>query len=605
MSAPTATEAATGSLMLVFVDTDIMVRIDSPEGTVSATVDPSGTIAIDRRGERVLDPSPVGLRTPDGDFPAAFELVDTERRSVEETYELPHGKTREYRHEATEATLSFARDGATVALQVRVADDGVAYRYRLDGDRERYLLPGDDSGFRFPSGAVAWVSEYQANHEGHSRQVPVTALDGEYNLPGLFRVDDAWALVCEAGADGRWMAGRLVAADDGPGVDFGFPEASPQSHNWATGTATTPWRTVIVGDLSDVVESTLVTDLVDADGGLADDKGDEFVAPGDFDWVEPGRVAWSWWSESDSPSDFQRQRDYVDYAAERGWEYVLVDLGWEEAWLPELVEYADDRGVAVELWAHFLDLDTESKRAERLSRWADWGVAGIKVDFMDSDDQGRMAFYEQLAADAAEHELTVNFHGSAVPTGLRRRWPHVMTYEGVRGAEYYKWTTNTPEHNCVLPFTRNVVGPMDYTPVTFTADRRTTSAGHELGQSVVFESGLQHLADSVEAYADRPLAEAVLEAVPAAWDETRLLRGHPGSEATVARRRGDDWFVGCIVAGADRTVEVPTAFLDGDRTARVTTDGADGGLTEFEREVAPDGALPVSVAENGGFVVRF
>jgi hypothetical protein len=326
----------------------------------------------------------------------------------------------------------------------------------------------------------------------------------------------------------------------------------------------------------------------------------------DPDWVEPGRVAWSWWSESNRQSDFDRHCEYVDYAAERGWEHVLIDLGWDEEWLPELIEYADDRGVGIEVWSHFVELNTESKRAERLSTWADMGVSGIKVDFMDSDDQGRMAFYEELAADAAEYELTVNFHGSAVPTGLRRRWPNIMTYEGVRGAEYYKWTTNTPEHNAILPFTRNVVGPMDYTPVTFSADHSTTSVGHELGQAVVYESALQHFADSIDTYANYPLAESVLEAVPTAWDETRFLRGHPGSEATIARRCGDEWFVGCIMAGPDRSVEFPVEFLDGATTATVTTDTDDGGaLTESEEEVAPGETLSVSVAENGGFVVRF
>lgn len=146
---------------------------------------------------------------------------------------------------------------------------------------------------------------------------------------------------------------------------------------------------------------------------------------------------------------------------------------------------------------------------------------------------------------------------------------------------------------------------MDYTPVTFSADRRTTSLGHELGQSVVYESALQHFADSIDTYADYPLAEAVLEAVPAAWDETRFLRGHPGSEATFARRRGEGWFVGCITAGPDRTVEVPLDFLDEARTATVTTDADDGeSLTEYEKAVAPSETLTVPIPANGGFVVR-
>ncbi|ADB62734.1 Glycoside hydrolase 97 (plasmid) [Haloterrigena turkmenica DSM 5511] len=570
-----------------------MVQLTDPDGTITIDVDPNGTLRVDRSGETVFEPSPYGLPTPYGSFPEEFELDDVRTRRIDESYELVHGKRSSPRHRAVEKTLSFEGDGGSVDLQVRAADDGIAYRYRLRGERDEYLHPGDESGFRFPPGAVAWLSDYQANHEGHSRQVPVTAVDGEYNLPGLFHVDDTWALVCEAGVDGDWMAGRLVGTrDDAPGVDIGFPESHPTSHVWADDPATTPWRVAIVGDLATVVESTLPTDLVD---------GPRI----DGDWVEPGRVAWSWWASGSSVRSLEEEREYVDYAAERGWEYVLVDAGWDDEWLPDLVAYANDAGVDVELWSHFIDLNTESKREERLSRWAEWGVAGIKVDFMDSDDQGRMQFYDDLARAAAEHELTVNYHGSAVPTGLRRRWPHVMTYEGVRGAEYYKWTTNTPEHNATLPFTRNVVGPMDYTPVTFSAERRATSAGHELALSVVYESGLQHYADGIESYETYPIAERVLESVPAAWDETRFLRGRPGSEATFARRKGDGWFVGSITAGPAESIEVPLSFLDGETTAVVATDADEGdGLEEYERAVSPDESLRVSVAENGGFVVR-
>jgi len=567
-----------------------MVHLSSPDEGIVTEVDLSGYITIEQSDITVLKPSPFGLNTPYGYFPDDFEFRGQETQEIDESYELVHGKASTPRHRATETTLTFEGDGGTVDFQVRVANDGVAYRYHLRGEHDQYLLFGDESGFRFPAGAVAWVSEYQANHEGHSRQSPVSALDGEYNFPGLFRVEDSWALICEAGVDGTWMGGRLTDADGG--VDIAYPEASPPSHVWGHDPVTSPWRVAIVGDLATVVESTLPTDLL---------EGPAF----DPEWVEPGRVAWSWWSSGSQMRDFQTQKDYVDYAADHGWEYVLVDFEWDETWIPDLVEYANDRGIGVEVWANYIDLNTETKREQRLGRWSEWGVAGIKVDFMDSDDQGRMQFYTDLAADAAEYELTVNFHGSAIPTGLRRRYPNIMTYEGVRGAEYYKWDTNTPEHNTILPFTRNVVGPMDYTPVTFSADRRLTSVGHELALSVVYESGLQHFADSIETYADHPLAEDVLEAVPAAWDETRFLGGRPGSQATIARRRGEQWFVGSITAGPARTVTVDLDFLDAPTTATVTTDTAGGSSLEaYDQEVSPGETLAVPVAENGGFVVR-
>jgi len=204
-----------------------------------------------------------------------------------------------------------------------------------------------------------------------------------------------------------------------------------------------------------------------------------------------------------------------------------------------------------------------------------------------------------------------------------------MTYEGVMGAEYYKWSTLSAEHNCTLPYTRNVVGPMDYTPVTFSADARHTTAGHELALSVVFESALQHLADSIDEYASRPAAESFLESVPAAWEETRFVSGHPGVEATVARRpredragapplsadgtadgesdaAADEWFLGSITAGPQRIVTADCSFLgDGEWTADVVRDDGADGLERESWTVGADEALDVVVPENGGFVARF
>jgi hypothetical protein len=231
---------------------------------------------------------------------------------------------------------------------------------------------------------------------------------------------------------------------------------------------------------------------------------------------------------------------------------VLVDEGWSPDWMPDLVRYAADRGVGIIVWSRWDDLETQAERDALLPLWKSWGVAGVKVDFMNSDTQERMAWYHAIARDTAALHLLLNFHGATPPRGIQRTWPHVLTVEGVRGAEDYNLGYLTPTHNATLPFTRNAIGSMDYTPVTFSADRREVSAGHELALSVVYESGLQHPADSVESYSGRGVAEAFLERVPTAWDQTELVSGFPGREATFARRSGDEWFVGSIVAGAAR-----------------------------------------------------
>jgi alpha-glucosidase len=546
--------------------------------------DPANALTVTRAGETVINASPIGIDTPDGRFPTAYDLVGSDSTTIDNRFSLPTGKRRDHHHRATQTTFRFESENEReVDFEVRVAPDGIAYRYRIGGDGA-FLLSNEYSGFRPPSGAVAWLFEHDRDHESVGKHYTSGLANGEFTMPGLFETQNGWVLATEAGVDSRYAASRLVSTEGDPTFNFRLPNITV---NFGL-PGTTPWRVAVVGDRSTVVESTLVWELA---GG----------EPSGTDWIEPGRVAWSWWGDNDSSTEYATQKEYVDYAAERGWEYVLVDEGWDPEWIPDLVEYADGRGIGILLWAHWTDLHSAIDRDRRLDRWAAWGVEGIKVDFMDSDDQGILQFYDDLCAAAVERELLVNFHGSVVPTGLAKRWPHVMSYEGVKGAEHYQWTGLPPEHNTILPFTRNAIGPMDYTPVTFSAPGRFTSAGHELALAIVFESGLQHYADDIEEYAARPAAEWVLERVPSMWDETRLLGGRPGTEATLARRHGDDWFVGSITAGPARTIDVPLNFLDTERDAQLVRDGTDDSLAKEHQHLSPDEVQRVDVAANGGF----
>jgi hypothetical protein len=434
---------------------------------------------------------------------------------------------------------------------------------------------------------VAWVHPYNEHHESTGVCFPVAELEDEYSMPLLYRTGEDWVLATEAEADGGYCASRFTSDGDCE-LEYAGPDAL---NTWNDPPGETPWRVAIVGDRSDVVESTLVPALVE----------ESDVSP-DEDWIEPGRVAWSWWSDTDSPADPDVQYEFVDYAAEHGWEYVLIDKGWDSEWVPDVVDYAAERDVGIFLWCHWTQLNGPEKRHERFSQWAEWGVRGFKTDFMNSDGQGRLQFYDHVAETAAEYELMVNFHGSVVPTGLQRRYPHVMTYEGINGAEKVIGRGMAPSHNTVVPFTRNVVGSMDYTPVTFSTPHRHTSDGHELALSVVFESALQHLADSTEAYAARPEAEWVLNRVAASWDETQFLGGWPSLGATVARRSDDDWFVGSIASGNPRTVEATCDFLEEPREGTLVRDGDDGLLRE-SITVDPDEPIAVDVPANGGFVI--
>jgi hypothetical protein len=511
--------------------------------------------------------------------PIAFRSSRISR--VREHFSTPAGKRRVHHLRANELTLTRGR----LRLQIRVANDGIAYRTVRRG-RER-------TAFTLPRGGRAWLQRLSGDYERPSTPHRTAAVpSGRWGFPALVSLGHgSWGLLTESDVDGHYAAGHLRTRRSQPGVlALELPRVRGRLP------VRTPWRVAVLGDLATIVGSDLP---------LALGAPSRVRAPG---WIRPGRVAWSWWSNGRSAHDPATQRRYVDYAAARGWEYVLVDEGWDPTWMPELVAYARERGVRIVVWARYSDLSTAAKRRRLLPRWKAWGVAGVKLDFISSDRQRHMRWYDDVARETAALHLVVDFHGTTVPRGIQRTWPNVLTLEGVGGAEHYKGNDPlrpTPASNATLPFTRNAIGSMDYTPVTFSAANRRTTDAHELALSVVFESGLQHFADSPEAYAQRPVAERFLSSVPAAWDDTRLLGGYPGRFATLARRHGEEWYVGGISAGA-RTLDASLAFLAPGReyVATIITDAVRGGLAETGQMVRRGDALRIPVRAGGGFAAR-
>ncbi len=553
-------------------------------------------LTVRRGGDTVLEPSALGITTTNAEFDTGLTFVSRTDRRIEQSYTTTTGKRLRHHSSAQQTRLSFRTDeGHRMDVIVRVADDGVAYRYVLPERDGKVAVTDESSAFRLPSGTRAWMAHWGDHYENvWSGSSLAGAPSGQYGYPALFRVGtDDYVLISESDVIDHYGATRLTL----DGSTDTFEVTLPDTRETGKAPLATPWRTMIIGDLEQVVESDLVNDLAPPSRIK------------DTSWIRPGRAAWSWWSDGSSPQSLQVQKDYVDYAAGQGWEYSLVDAGWDPAWMPELVDYARERGVGIIAWLPWTDVDTESERREKLPKLKSWGVAGLKIDYMNSDSQARMRWYAEILADTARLELMVNFHGSTIPHGIQRTWPHVMTMEAVRGAEYYHPCCSEghgAEHNTILPYTRNVIGSMDYTPVTFSASRenRNTSAGHELGLSLVYESGIQHFADSVQSYRDHPVAERFLAAVPAAWHETQFLAGKPGRGQIIARRHGSDWYVGGIFAGAGRAVTVPFGFLPGGRwRVEVTHDGP-GGLVTDTHTVTRDSRITVTVPDNGGFAVR-
>jgi hypothetical protein len=547
--------------------------VTSPGGSLSAHVaarNGAYDVEVVRGGHRVLEASlgGVGTGTP-----------RVSRTAMDERYATPGGKRRRHALVARRLRLDLAGGRR---IELLVADDGVAFRQ----------TGGGDAAWRAPAGARAWLQSYRPDYEGAYRPGALQAAKaGDYGFPALVRTGGTWALLTESGLT-REPAARIRVAHGRPGV---LQVALPPH---AAAPRTTPWRVAVVGDLATVVGSDLPLSL----GRPSRIR--------DTSWIHPGRVAWSWWSDPDSPGDLRRQRVFVRAAAARGWQYVLLDEGWVARDVRELARYAAARGVRLILWTAWDRLRDPGRRQQLLARWKSWGVAGVKVDFLLSDSAARMAVYEDIARDAARDRLVVDFHGCTIPRGIQRTWPNVLTMEAVEGAERETPGQGAkamdPRQDVDLVFTRNAIGSMDYTPVTFSARNRRSTAAHRLALAVVYESGLQHFADTPESYAQHPEATRILTDVPATWDDTRLLSGAPDHRATLARRSGGTWWVATISADGAHEQTLKLGFLAPGTTYRlelVHDDGQDG-LAVQERTVTRGDRLSVPVARNGGYVAE-
>nr|WSZ12563.1 glycoside hydrolase family 97 protein [Streptomyces canus] len=566
------------------------VTLDDATGTLS--------LAVSRDGRTVIEPSPVGIVTEQADLSKDLRFLHRKNRTIQERYRAKSGKRLDRFLRMNETRLSFATAaGARLDVVVRASADGIAYRYALPAGSGDVL--GETSAFTLPADSKAWLGTYRVDNEGQFVQyTAATAPTGEYSDQALFATDGGYTLLAESDLTGAYSGARL-AHTEGTGT---YRIKLADDRIKSDGPLATPWRAMVTGDLATVTRSTFTDDLAPAS---------KVAAPS---WIRPGTVLWTWLAGGrEAGQSLTAQKAFVDYAAKRNWPYEAVDAGWyfktdewdttdpnwqTNSWMPELVQYARAKGVGIIVWIHQRDLDTAEERAQWLPTLEKWGVKGVKIDFMNSEAQPMLQWYDAILKETAAHHLMIDFHGSTIPKGIQRTWPQVMTLEGVAGEEK---RTNTAAHLTTLPFTRNVIGSMDFTPGAFQrVGLRPNSDAAEVGLTVAYESGLQMFAGTPESYEARPLARAYLDQVPAAWDDTRLLAGEPGQEAVLARRSGERWFLGGLYAGAARTAAVPLSLGPGRWLVETIQDGADG-LVQDRQVLRGGDTLSVDVVANGGF----
>lgn len=614
--------------------------VSSPDGRTSIRIDDdAGRFTVERRGETVIAPSPLGLELDGVPELGALRLERREDVKVDRTIPLVATKAAQARDRYRGATLVFreqAPAGRRLYLDVRAYDDGVAFRYRLDG-AEPVRLRGERTAFVPAGDPDCLASVADGAHEVPFERMKVSQLRAgqAYDVPLVCTAPSGRTAYAITQASLAGYTGAALLPEGGAlRIRLSAPPKRPAPAFISQAGLTTAWRVVMMGDrIGDMIPSQLIGNL-------------NPPPQGDFSWVRPGKAAWDWWSGplAGMKPGMDNYKRFIDFAAASGLPYYLIDAGWASGPggccdanpatdvtraadgidMPELVRYAAARNVGLMLWAHWEHV--AGRMDEVLDTYARWGIKGIKVDFMDRNDQEMVRFYHNLLSKAAAHHLMVDLHGAYPPDGLARTYPNFLTQEGVMGAEYNKWSARvTATHNVTLPFTRMLLGPMDYTPggfhalspADFAAQHRSirpfvqTTRGQAIAMYVVYDSPLAMVADSPDSYVreDGSLTDGadVLTRIPTTWDETRVLMGDIGEYVVTARRKGSTWYIGAMTNETGRMLSVPLAFLGGHGTfaAKVYEDGADlNQLRISERKVTARDRIPLKLAGSGGAVVE-
>ena len=638
-------------------------EVRSPDGKIAVTLHtdaPLGySITVD--GKPVLLRSRLGLELA-GDVKLGEKptVQGAKRGSADAHWENRFGKNRHVRDHYNELSLTLKEGDRVFGVVARAYDDGVGLRLVLPKQprMDSFVVTRDATEFTFADDHRVWAG--WNNAEGPSRPeggfigsqewwyapAKLSTLNPSFKhgLPFLVQTPAAYVAITESDLldwSAMWLVPKAGAKNTlelqlAPPIPAQpWPARNPsESSGAAVNTAAapigvtqkglveaetphkSPWRTFIIGRRPhDLIQSDLVLNLA---------TPSQIV---DTSWIKPGMSSWGTWWPGTGQNDLPTLKHYIELAADMGWAYQLSEIG-DKSIVPELVAYAKERGVRVWLWYHFNDFIDSATYKRDFPMFAKWGLAGLKIDFIDRDDQWVVNWYEDISRTAAENHLLIDFHGAYKPTGLNRTWPNQITREGIQGNEYNKWSAKeTPEHRATLPFTRVLAGPGDYTPGGFlnrqpsqfeigkgnTQVQGTRAA--ELAMFILIESPFTVACDSYENYRDqdgqyKPGMD-FLKGLPTVWDETRGLAGEVGEYVVEVRRNGKSWYLAAITDRNARELPVSLKFLGaGDWKVTLWEDAPDSDqsaehLVKNEKTVRASDTLQLKLAPSGGTVAIF
>lgn len=601
--------------------------------------------SVEYGGKTILEKSPLGIITNEGDFSTGLTFTGHEASSVEKNYTQEKIKHSSIRYEANRLVTSF-EDARQRGLQIvfQVSNNDVAFRYELPqwGERRACVVEREATGFKFPASTTTFLSPMMGAMGGFARTSPSyesgytndepvgkpTYGNLGYLFPGLFRIgDDGWALVSETGVTSQYCASHLSDGTTEGLYRVEYPEMRQNNGFGSTGAqlslpGVTPWRTITVGSsLKPIVETTIPFDLVEP----LYEPSQEY---------RYGRGTWSWIVWQDQSMNREDQVKYIDLASEMGYEYILMDALWDTnigyERMEDLIGYANEKGVDVFLWYNsnggFNDapqgprnrLNTSIARKAEMKWLKKAGVKGLKVDFFGGDKQETMRYYEDILSDANEYGLMIIFHGCTLPRGWERMYPNFVGSEAVLASEMLIFSQDVREKEAFYatlhPFIRNSVGSMEFGGVFMNkflnrgnsrGQKRLTTDVFQIATGILFQNAVQMFALTPNNLTDAPafLIDFMKE-IPTTWDETRFIDGYPGKYTVIARRHGEQWYIAGVNA-LEEPLELELALpMVAGKKVMLFSDNHGGEPLVTENRIKQNGKVSVTLQPNGGFVIK-
>lgn len=593
--------------------------VTSPDGTTTMSINLSGdgklSYTVTQDGVTILENSEMGINTSVGDFTGGLSFKSEESRTINENYSMLSGKRKTYTNRCNEKTMHFSKNGVDFDVVARSYNDGIAFRYiiKTANGQTMTVNPGaEKTSFHLPNGAQIWYMNRTKNDFMYEEQYE-TGTIGQVaqgirpSMPTLFKTNNRYALITEADRHGTYVGSLLRLEGDGVlRTIFDLTQTSAVR----TGTPfTSPWRTVIIGSENDIMQNTMVENLSPAPNGSYNFGS----------WVDPGVSSWSWVSYEGGQEDPEVHKYFIDLAADMGWEYYILDEGWQPRsstggsryqgmrdWYNEVRNYADARGVKLFAWVDKSDVDTDAEREARFKEWSQSGIVGIKVDFFYNDSQAMIQLQDDIYEDAAKYKLMVNVHGANPPSGEIRTYPNVIAREAIFGQEQGGITA---EQYTIIPFIRAAVGTADVTEQLYSRDTSKTTMGFQIALSTLIENGIHSMGSKPEEYYSIPAAINYYTNFPSDWDDLYVINAEVGKQVNLARKSGDAWYAAGISVD-ERNFNFKPSFLDGNKTYTAVFYVESGNNRQniemrVQNNVNRNTDLTAHVAKGGGYAVKF